>query len=222
MKECLVIAHRGASAYVKGNTSKSIIIARKFGADGVELDIRTTLDKKLICFHDSYIYQKGSKKFISEMDINSLKDFDNEILEVEDALELSRDFKIIILDIKDVNISHELLNIVKKLNLTDKVLFVTGYLNILNELKDLEINKGFWFSNKIDISYIAKKYNLSVIKPNYKIFNEEVITLANSLNLKVFVWTVNDERLALKLREQGVNAIITDVPDRIKHAFETL
>ena len=48
----LVIGHRGADGLAPPNTLKGIEIAREYGADGVEIDIRETADGELVLFHD--------------------------------------------------------------------------------------------------------------------------------------------------------------------------
>jgi glycerophosphoryl diester phosphodiesterase len=48
-----VIAHRGASAHAPENTVSAFEKARELGADGVELDVRGTLDGALAVVHDA-------------------------------------------------------------------------------------------------------------------------------------------------------------------------
>jgi glycerophosphoryl diester phosphodiesterase len=49
----LVIAHRGASADEHENSLAAFRLALDQGADGVELDVRTTADGELVVFHDA-------------------------------------------------------------------------------------------------------------------------------------------------------------------------
>ena len=48
----LIIGHRGSPFYITENTLPSFKYALKTGAEGVELDIRLTQDKKIVVFHD--------------------------------------------------------------------------------------------------------------------------------------------------------------------------
>jgi glycerophosphoryl diester phosphodiesterase len=48
----LVVAHRGASAHAPENTIAAFEAAVRFGADGVELDVRATADGRLAVHHD--------------------------------------------------------------------------------------------------------------------------------------------------------------------------
>jgi glycerophosphoryl diester phosphodiesterase len=47
-----VIAHRGAAGAARENTLAAFLAAREAGADGVEFDVRSTLDGRLVVHHD--------------------------------------------------------------------------------------------------------------------------------------------------------------------------
>lgn len=48
----MIYAHRGASAYAPENTLRAFRLAADMGADGVELDIQLTRDRRLVVIHD--------------------------------------------------------------------------------------------------------------------------------------------------------------------------
>lgn len=51
----IVVAHRGASAYLPENTMPSFERAAEMGADAVELDVHLTADRQLAVIHDSTV-----------------------------------------------------------------------------------------------------------------------------------------------------------------------
>ncbi|MEO6570357.1 MAG: glycerophosphodiester phosphodiesterase [Ilumatobacteraceae bacterium] len=51
----LVIAHRGASAAAPENTVEAFRLAVGMGADGIELDVRRTVDDVLVVHHDAHV-----------------------------------------------------------------------------------------------------------------------------------------------------------------------
>ncbi|MFW9805901.1 MAG: glycerophosphodiester phosphodiesterase, partial [Candidatus Thorarchaeota archaeon] len=55
MAKQIVIAHKGASGYAPENTMCSFRRAYELGAHMIELDVRETLDGKLICMHDQSV-----------------------------------------------------------------------------------------------------------------------------------------------------------------------
>lgn len=56
-----IIAHRGASFYAPENTLVAIEKAAWLGADAVELDVRMTVDERLVVFHDADLNRTGGE-----------------------------------------------------------------------------------------------------------------------------------------------------------------
>lgn len=72
--EFLVIAHRGASAYVPENTLASYELAEDLDADYIELDIHLTKDGELVVMHDQDVKSTmDASGKISEFTLDELK-----------------------------------------------------------------------------------------------------------------------------------------------------
>src|SRR6516225_6643485 len=72
-----VIGHRGAKALVTENTMASFERARLDGADGVELDVRTTKDGVVVVMHDpdlSRMTGKRDRREVAAMTLDDLRD----------------------------------------------------------------------------------------------------------------------------------------------------
>ncbi len=54
------------------------------------------------------------------------------------------------------------------------------------------------------------------INPYYRFLNEDFVKSAHEKNLKVIPWTVNNPEAILKVKNMGVDGIISDVPDWVK------
>ncbi len=75
-----VIGHRGAAGLAPENTAKSIKTAIDIGVDGVEFDIRTTLDGQLVLLHDDNLKRTHSlDKKISKLTLNHI----NKLLDLQ-------------------------------------------------------------------------------------------------------------------------------------------
>lgn len=71
-----IIAHRGYRAKFPENTVLAFKKAMEYGADGIELDVRMSLDKKLVIVHDPFIVDKLNLEnayIISETPLEDLK-----------------------------------------------------------------------------------------------------------------------------------------------------
>ena len=72
-----IIGHRGASDDAPENTISSIKEAFVQGADGVEVDIRLTKDKKVVCIHDkNTIRTTGLSLEVKNTNYGELKNLD--------------------------------------------------------------------------------------------------------------------------------------------------
>jgi glycerophosphoryl diester phosphodiesterase len=54
----------------------------------------------------------------------------------------------------------------------------------------------------------------TIYSPNVMLVNKKMIAKCHALSIKVLPWTVNDEKKMLSLREEGVDGLISDYPDR--------
>jgi glycerophosphoryl diester phosphodiesterase len=53
----------------------------------------------------------------------------------------------------------------------------------------------------------------TIYSPDYSLVNEELIKKCHAQNIKVIPWTVNDKKEIERLKQIGVNGLITDYPD---------
>lgn len=73
----LVIAHRGSSATVAEHTLGAYRLALAEGADGLECDVRLTVDGELVCLHDRTLERTGgSSAIVSGATLDELRAVD--------------------------------------------------------------------------------------------------------------------------------------------------
>jgi glycerophosphoryl diester phosphodiesterase len=61
----------------------------------------------------------------------------------------------------------------------------------------------------------------NVLSPEHTMTTPELVNDAHTLNLPVTVWTVNDPTDMARFLEYGVDAIVTDYPDRLRIVMES-
>lgn len=73
----LIIGHRGASGYAPEHTIESYQLAKKMGADYLEIDLQETKDGILVAMHDSKVDRTTDKTgFVKEYTLKELKKLD--------------------------------------------------------------------------------------------------------------------------------------------------
>lgn len=71
--DSLVIAHRGASAYVTDHTFAAYDLAIQMGAEYIEIDIQMTKDGKLVAMHDTVVLLEDTEHAVAEVTFSDLQ-----------------------------------------------------------------------------------------------------------------------------------------------------
>ncbi len=129
-----IVVHRGANRLAPENTMAAFKLAIEQGADYIEVDVSTSKDGVLYCFHDKTldrttngtgIFAQQSSSYINSLDAGSWfsPEFAGETIPtVKDIVDMARGKSKIYFDIKDVDL-HQLADFIKNEKL-DKECFV--------------------------------------------------------------------------------------------------
>lgn len=173
-----LIAHRGIwNKKVKDNSYEALkngLLSNKY--IGIECDIRTTLDKKFIIFHNT-LY-KGN--LVRNTNYKDMKD----ILLLEDLLKIKTD-KILLLEIKDREIDkNKLLKLLNKYNRNYYIMSFNN--NIIFELRKL--NKEYKYGVLNYILNSKSDYDLDFICLLDKIANDYIINNFEKRGIEVIIY----------------------------------
>ena len=219
-----VIAHRGFWN-TEGSAQNSLVALKKAAEGkfyGSEFDVQVTLDGKLIVNHDS----KFQGFVIAETPYSDLKKIrlknGEKLPTLKKYLKLGKKLDIqLILEIKshkskevEDKITAEIVKLVRKMNLEDKVEYIAFSLNVCEQLAKLTPDSEIAYLNGNIAPSELKKKGINGIDYNQKILENhpEWIDEAHQLGMKVNVWTVNKEELMKKFIEMKVDYITTDQP----------
>lgn len=228
-----VWGHRGASAYAPENTMEAFRMAVSQGAHGIETDVHLTKDGVAVIMHDETLDRTSDGKgYIKDYTFAQLKtvnaNYGKEGFEfcaiptLEDLLKFVKETDIDLnIEIKtDVfmyeGIEKTVVDLVCQYDLEEKVIFSS--FNHYSLMKVREILP----SAKIGLLYMealyqpwvyAKSLNADALHPYYPCCAlDDYMRHAHLNGIKVHPWTVNKKEDMLKLKEAGVDAIITNDP----------
>ncbi|WP_166967099.1 glycerophosphodiester phosphodiesterase [Yeosuana marina] len=222
------IGHRGAKAYVAENTIASIQKALDFGVDCIEIDVHVCASGELVVFHD----------FTLNRMTNGTGEIGKRTLSELKALQVDNHFKIPTLEeVLDVINKTCLLNIELKGRYTAEktVEVIERYINqkdwkysdfLVSSFQHHELEDVFKINKKIPLAVLTKAsifevlefaetINAVAIHPNFALLTKENVKRAQSKGFKVNTWTVNDDETILRMKDYGVDGIISDYPDRL-------
>ena len=233
----LIVAHRGASMEAPENTLPAYIKAWDQGVDAVELDVRETKDKRLICVHDDSLGRVSESEYsisqetlatLKTIDIGSFrsKKFANTFVPLlKEVFDCKPEKSKIFLEIKPSKISFNELNEMVETNVISKL--NTHFLGFYPKVVE-GLNKRFDIPATLSIVPAFFDYDyekISSFLEKSKSFGiSQRIDSKKSMNLiKKFkeegkyciTWTVNNKKYMRDLIELGVDAIITDNPKKL-------
>lgn len=237
-----VWAHRGASGYAPENTLEAFSLAAEMGADGIELDVQMTKDGELVVIHDEWIdrVSNGSGK-VADYTLEELKQFHFNktkpeyekicrIPTLREVFELLQNTELTInIELKTgVNfypgIEKKVVELVHEMGWQNRILYSSfNHCSVL-KVKKYDPNAEIAF---LYMEQLAHAADYAIMNQVYTV-NPSVLctTLKDEMrecrekNVSVNVWTVNQEEDMRRLKEMGVNAIITNYPDIAKRIVE--
>ncbi len=216
-----IIGHRGVAGIELENTKGSFMRAMNIGLSAVELDVRKTKDNRLVVCHDSDLvkiaHRKEKVKDLTLRELQAIELIDGStLLTLEEALDILEGIEVIV-EIKDEGCGRELYRVLRKYpqqsiavaSFVLRELAVYQDLGIRNELYGLEHTKPF------DIIHFAKIMRLQGIGLNFWLLNPLTYFLCRKANLKVYVYTVNNQFVGKLFRWlYPTAAICTDYPGK--------
>jgi len=214
----LKVSHRGAKAYETENTLESFRKAIELGANAIELDVRISGDSKLIVIHDDNLKKVFGKDVqIKESTLEELKQLtDNRIVTFDEALRfIDRKVEKILVELKETGYERDVLDIIRKEKLEDRVIVVSFHEEALAHVRELDkkIETGLIYTKFKKPIDAALKLNAQYLVPLYRFVHRRDIAKAHKSNLKVIVWTVNTIIEVQNFIAKDVDGIATDKPD---------
>lgn len=238
-----VIAHRGFSYAAPENTLVAMREAYKTGADGVELDIHLTADRKVILSHDettsrttggtSMVIAETSASALQKLDVGSWKNakFAGEKMPLLEEMlaELPKGVRAFVEFKSGGDGAVEVRDVVEKSGKRGQVTFISFGLDTITEVKrTMPDRPAYWLrgtekdkeTGKViphgpELIRQAKERGLDGLDLNYGGITAEFVKEAKAAGLEVHAWTVNYADEAARLRDIGVDSITTDRPDMV-------
>ena len=65
----------------------------------------------------------------------------------------------------------------------------------------------------LDDQIKALGFSPTIYSPEYLLVNDDLVKKCHQQNIRIIPWTVNDKPTIDKLKEMGVDGVITDYPD---------
>lgn len=227
-----LIAHRGASSYAPENTLAAFNAALNFGARYIECDISFTKDMVPVIFHDDLIDRTtNGRGALNKKNFTNLKNLDagswfsekfknEKILTLRELLFWHNQHQVILnLEIKKIRSSKLIhyitliLNEISAYSTNPAIIFssfqkkVLMTLAILNDSSPKAYLVSRWAKKHVKTAKTLECIQLNV---GARGLTSKSVEYTHDHDLKLAVYTVNDIKQAIYLKNIGVDAIFTD------------
>jgi glycerophosphoryl diester phosphodiesterase len=239
----LNIAHRGASAAAPANTLAAFEKAIELGADGIELDVQLSADGVPVVVHDATVdaTTDGSGR-VAEMTLAQLKQLDagswfdpafasERIPTLKEVLETMGSRLLLNIELKstspcDGGLEKAIVAQVRHHRLDERVFFSSFNPFSLRRIKRIapHIPVGLLYVPSLPLPLYQVLLTALVpheaCHPGYATVDVRYVAWAQRRGYRVNVWTVDDPDEMRRLIRLGVDGIITNVPDVLRHVLE--
>jgi glycerophosphoryl diester phosphodiesterase len=212
----LVLAHRGANRQAPENTVRAMARAVELGADGVELDVHGTADGHLVVRHDAGTPVGVLGALTREQVAEALP----EVPTLGEVLDVCRG-ALVNLEVKDPDpgAADLLVGLLATWAGLDRVLVSSFDLPTVDRVHASAPDLPTGFLSSGPDAFAALRVVVAgghaAVHPAIWSLGApaDLVTRAHDQGVQVNVWTVNDRDQLLRLRDAGIDAVITDVPD---------
>ena len=229
-KDVLVVGHRGAMGHALENTIESVKKAIELNVDGIEIDIFKSKTGELVVYHDPFLNRlSDSNAFIEQISLDSIKKVKLEgglsIPTLNEVIDIIPENIFLNIELKGENTALDtnkiIIQYISKFNFPPSKFMISSFrwdelIKFRNANKDVPIAILVDSLIKIDDAIIlAKTINALALNPNNKFLTKQIVKKIKSNNIKVYPYTINEPLDIKRIKSMGVDAIITDYPERI-------
>ncbi len=212
MKRALILGHRGAPALVPENTLESFRRALELGADGFEFDVRRSADGRLVVVHDARV----GARWVARSTYAALRATRRgaAMPVLEDVL---REFGRAWLDIelKVPGIEAPVLELAARYCRRGRFVITSFSREVVAQMKALnpDVPVG-WLLRRPVPPEDWQKLALNYLVPHFRALQPPLVKAARQRGLGLITWTINTSRDLRRALDLGVDAVISDFPDR--------
>lgn len=232
MVQTAIWAHRGSSTKYIENTMQAFEEAIADKADGIELDVQRTKDGQLVVYHDEQLKRlTGVDRFLWQLTWAEIQALDLHALNGEakipllkDVLELMKGTNLIVnIELKNSlnfypGMEAEVVDLVREMGMLNQVLFSSFNHESMHKMAQLVgSERCAILTSDVQVNpwAYAREVGVSVLHPMVNSMQlAGYVEESHRQGFKVNVWTADEEVHIYAALLLGVDAIITNEPEK--------
>lgn len=217
----LKVGHRGAPNVAPGNTMASFRAAVEIGCDWVECDCRPSLDGVVMLSHDPKVTDVAKREFtIHEHTASALSALDlgcgEGVPTLSDLVEFAVGCCGVMADVKCDGFEREIGDALLPLARADKLApgaGPEGRRRFREFHPTLPISLSVGANNEALLLAEWNTLDTDAVTLQYHLVTPERIAALHQRGIQVFAWTVDDRQILVRLRDMGVDGLISNRAD---------
>ena len=228
----LNLGHRGASGLAPENTLAAFKLARELGADGIECDVQLSRDGEPVVIHDDLLDRTtdghgrvGDATWDELRTLNAGSWFaerfrGERIPSLHEVLEQGDEDFVLNIELKSAEdnalLPERVVAMVKHYGAARRVIISSFNWPLLRHVRriDATLQVGVLFSRPVEAADY-EDLNPEALHPERSLVTAALIDQARARSRAVNVWTVNTADDMRRMVSMGVDAIITNHPERL-------
>lgn len=222
-----ILGHRGARGHAPENTLQALDAGIRLGAQWLEIDVQLHPEGTLLLLHDLTLDRTTTGRgTLAEMPLAMVRELDagngQQIPTLQEAMEFVDNRAGINIELKHGrNIARSVVNALRPYLAggwpVDRLLVSSFHLPELMELKRLAPElpiAPLVYGVPWDWAACAGELDATALSISQEFLEPRLIADVHEQGRLVFVYTVNDQEKMKSLRNQGVDGVFTDYPER--------
>lgn len=220
----LRIGHRGAAGHEPENTLLSLNKAVGLGCDMTEIDVHVCASDEVVVIHDDLVDRTtDGTGIVSKLSLDELKALDagkgENISTLNEVLSSLKGRISLNIELKGEGTPEPVFGTVEGSGWApDELVFTSFDWKMLEEYRELDPGARLGPLAHVNIFHAARfasKLDAYCVNPLHHLCSRSFIGKAHKRGLKVYPWTVNEPGDIEKMKNFGVDGIISDYPDRV-------
>lgn len=223
-----ITSHRGNSSVAPENTLPALESAIAEMADYAEIDVQETKDGVLVLIHDKSLFRTtGNTSYVYNLNYEEIRQLDagfwfgqeftgTYIPTLREALELCKGKIKLNIEVKihghEKNLYEQLISLIEEYDFEQQCVITSTSYNALKKVKELNKNLKTGYILSVAYGDFYNREGIDFLSMKSTFITEHVVENAHTLGKEVHAWTVNTKAELERVRELGVDSIITDYP----------
>ena len=236
----LVVAHKGASAYLPGNTLAAFDLAIRQGADCIELDVQLTGDGNIVVYDRWYVEDGDLQRPVIQLSLNSIQRLwsqrrdryaqhePSDLLTLPEVLSHLKHAKVeLMIELKNsrllqpLSLGRRVIDALNEFAMLSRSYLLSYDHELVAAIKSSDIRRGILYVGRlVNIAETLHATRANFIETRNDFLDAGFVTHLQQMGVQICGSSTNDDKEITRLVSLGVDMITTDAPDLTRRVIE--